>query len=156
MSGWGMDPYGSYDLSRFPNRVGAADPATWRDIDAITAALTDARRRVDRGVGLVHTLRAIADDRASDVDISAIVGPLSAHREAFGRPEIRAALRRWQDYFRPDLDDVDTYHREIDAGRISDLRAIYDVVDILDDLLSAAEHAIDSTLTQEAATASSA
>lgn len=119
------------------------DDAVWRDVEAIATLIADARARVDQRVDTLHVLRAVAEGGSDTVEgLDALVGPLALQRDQLTSERARDVLREWTIYFKPDLADVDKFRDEIRLGQITDLRTMYDVAEIADDLLSAAQFVV--------------
>lgn len=126
-----------------PEAVEQRDDAVWRDVEAIATLIADARAKVDQRVDTLHVLRAVAEGGSDAVEgLDALVGPLALQRDQLTSERARDVLREWTTYFKPDLADVDKFRDEIRLGQITDLRTMYDVAEIADDLLSAAQFVV--------------
>lgn len=126
-----------------PRSISLAETlALKHEVDAITAAIEDGRRRVDRQVKTLRILRQIGLGTTASAPFD-LVGPIGLHSTELLRPEMVTVLRQWATYFQPDLEDLERFQGEIERGVIRDPRTILDVAEIADDLVDAATAAVE-------------
>lgn len=132
------------DLQRpSSDATGPLDEAVRRNVELIASAIAQARLKVDQRVALIKTLQQLATgDPDVSPDLESLTGAWALRRDLILAPSSRQQLNRWSTYFAPDIHDVEQFRDEIQHGMITDPRTMYDIVEIADDLLSAAEYAV--------------
>lgn len=103
---------------------------------------------VEENVRLLQALRNYAVHEVATMDANSLQGAFVEVADKFSdedvREDVRENLLRWVRYFQPNLDDLVSFQRKINAGAIVAPKAVYDVVDMSEDLLEIAWKTVES------------